>query len=220
MVASFRAWMDHSVIGDNRFPVTTRVASEDNDRIRQFEDSCSCYSVTPDELRVMMNGDEGDSDVDKTFEDLYNSLCGETSDSGKDSSDTLRVNRTSIIIIPCEKHKNPDIPSDRSSWDVEQLFHIPEKRFMQSDAKAKITPLRPSPHFITVPLCDPCFRVCKFWLRRIIIPTNEGFMTWMSRKMKKKHLTRANAISSINSIQLPSHHGGGTAYVNYNKEGF
>ena len=127
-----------------------------------------------------------------------------------------RIHREDVNIIPCHIHKNDDIPEDRSLWGIDRTFQPPDKKMLTSEATPKKNPLRPSPLFITVVLCDPCYKVARYWLNRVVIPTTDVFTKWMSNKMKKKHLARANSICSANAIQLPSiDRNGGSKYITY-----
>lgn len=203
MVASFRSWMDRSVVGDNRFPVSTKISSAAHDQLHTTNNKCRCLSICPEELPLYEKGSA-------------NIVCSPDSSSYRKNLKRPRISRENIIIVPCKKHKNLDVPKNRSNWGFDRTFQPPDDEFLMAQAKPKINPLRPSPLFITVPLCDPCLRVCKFWLRNVVMPTTDVFMKWMSKKMKKKHMARADAICSVNSIQVAggADHGG-TKYIKY-----
>jgi len=205
MFASFRGWMDHSVIGDNRFPVSTKASALPHDTILSPDVICECVSFCPSE-------NENFDSVD-----FSKNLLQEITLFNTKRKKSPRVLRSEVAITPCKKHKNDDIPEDRSHWRITDIFHKPSDEFLNNGSKPKVNPLRPSPLFITVPVCDPCFRVCRYWLDRVVMPTTDVFMQWMSRKMKKKHLARESSICSANAIQLPGGgKQGGTKYIKYN----
>lgn len=194
-VAAFRSWVDCSVIGDIRFPLATRMSSLKQASELLYNEDCGCTSEVP----------ESRMDQKRQREDTHNGY-----------KKRQRIHREDVNIIPCHLHKNEDIPEDRSLWGIDRTFQPPDKKMLTSEATPKKNPLRPSPLFITVVLCDPCYKVARYWLNRVVIPTTDVFTKWMSNKMKKKHLARANSICSANAIQLPSiERNGGSKYITY-----
>ena len=229
MIGSFRAWMDHCVIGDNRFPVATKAAVTDPSEIRFSGVDCGCIGITPEQEKKRHQDETERMKYEKirhatqiSFEESNTgknelfSLLKEQTTHPIEYYETPRVAREDVIILPCKKHKNPDIPSDRTNWGNE-WFHDPGTLNTFGVHKEKKYPLRPTPTFITTTLCDSCFRNSRFWLKRVPLPKKDTFKDWLSKKMRRDHMQRANAIGSKNAIQVQGE-GGRTMFINYNRD--